>query len=130
MGNQVISITASKGWDKTFQFLKEVPTKLSLDGVIEKYGNMGVEQLKNFTPVDTGKTANSWYYDVDKTPNTVTINFKNSNIVDGHNVAILIQYGHGTKNGGYVVGRDYINPALKPVFDDMADSVWKEISRS
>lgn len=130
MSKPVISITVKKDWKTTFDFLKKVPGKLSLDSIMNNYGRMGVEYLKNATPVATGKTADSWYYEIEKGKDYVRLNFNNSNVVDGQNVAILIQYGHGTKNGGYVVGRDYINPALKPVFDDMADSAWKEIIRS
>lgn len=130
MSKPIISVTVKKDWKTTFDFLKKVPGKLSLDSILDRYGHMGVEYLKNATPVDTGKTANSWYYEIEKTKDSVKLNFNNSNVVDGQNVAILIQYGHGTKNGGYVVGHDYINPALKPIFDEMADSAWKEISRS
>lgn len=130
MSNSIISITVKNNWKTTFDFLKKVPGKLTLDSIMERYGHMGVEALKNATPVATGKTADSWYYEIEKTKDTIRLNFNNSNVVDGHNVAILIQYGHGTKNGGYVVGRDYINPALKNLFDEMADSAWKEISKS
>lgn len=130
MSNPIISITVKNDWKNTLNFLKKVPTKFSLEGALKRYGTMGVEALKNATPVATGKTADSWYYEIEKGDGFVRLNFNNSNVVDGQNVAILIQYGHGTKNGGYVVGRDYINPALRPIFDEMADSAWKEISKS
>lgn len=130
MSSPIISIVTKNDWKTTFDFLKKVPRKLSIDSILNMYGHKGVEALKSATPVATGKTADSWYYEIEKTKDTIRLNFNNSNVVDGCNVAILIQYGHGTKNGGYVVGRDYINPALQPIFDELADSAWKEISRS
>lgn len=130
MSKPIISITVKNDWKNTFNFLKKVPGKLSLDSILNMYGHKGVEALKNATPVATGKTSESWYYEIEKGKDYVRLNFNNSNVVDGNNIAILIQYGHGTKNGGYVVGRDYINPALKPIFDELADSAWKEINKS
>lgn len=94
---------------------------------IEHYAQMGVEALRNATPKDTGLTSESWYYEIDYSDGHLTITWLNSNVVDGYKVALLIQYGHGTKNGGYVAGIDYINPALKPIFDGLANDVWKEV---
>ena len=130
MANHIITITVKKDWKDTMNFLKSGPERLNFTSILKRYGAMGVEYLKNATPVDTGKTAASWYYEIEQGKESAKLIFCNSNIVDGQNVAILIQYGHGTKNGGYVVGRDYINPALKPIFDELADSAWKEISKS
>ena len=130
MSKSIVSISVKNDWKTTFDFLKKVPGKLSLKSIMDRYGHMGVESLKNATPVATGKTSESWYYEIEQGKDYIRLNFNNSNIVDGQNIAILIQYGHGTKNGGYVVGRDYINPALKNIFDEMADSAWKEISKS
>lgn len=97
--------------------------------VLEKYGQQGVAALASATPVKTGKTASSWEYIITHTPTSSKIEWVNTNVVAGTNVAILLQYGHGTKNGGYVIGRDFINPALKPIFDKMANEVWKEVTK-
>jgi hypothetical protein len=97
---------------------------------IESYARRGVAALRDATPKDTGLTANSWYYEIKRTDNGITIEWLNSNTSGEYNVALMIQYGHGTKNGGYVAGIDYINPALKPIFDEIADDVWKEVNRS
>lgn len=95
--------------------------------VLHEYGRKGVENLSASTPVDTGLTASSWYYKIKKEDGKISVNWFNSNINDGVSIAIILQYGHGTGNGGYVVGRDYINPSLRPVFDEMADKAWKEV---
>lgn len=97
---------------------------------IESYARRGVAALRDATPKDTGLTANSWYYEIKQTNNGITIEWLNSNTSGEYNVALMIQYGHGTKNGGYVAGIDYINPALKPIFDEIADDMWKEVNRS
>ena len=97
---------------------------------IESYARRGVAALRDATPKDTGLTANSWYYEIKRTDNGITIEWLNSNTSGEYNVALMIQYGHGTKNGGYVAGIDYINPALKPIFDEIADDVWNEVNRS
>ena len=95
---------------------------------LDRYGKMGVEALRAATPKDTGKTADSWSYEIVEEKGRTSIYWKNSNIVNGWaNVAILIQYGHATRNGGYVEGRDYINPAIQPIFDQMAEEIWKEV---
>ena len=98
-------------------------------GVLEKYGKMGVEALRNATPVDTGLTASSWYYKVVKTDDVWAIEFHNDNINKHVNIALILQYGHGTGTGGYVQGRDFINPAIQPIFDEIADEAWKEVTR-
>ena len=95
---------------------------------LEYYGELGVRALRDATPVDTGLTADSWSYEIVEEENRLTIWWRNSNVVNGIPVAILLQYGHGTATGGYVEGIDYVNPALKPVFDKMADEVWKEVT--
>jgi hypothetical protein len=88
-----------------------------------------VEALSAATPVDTGLTASSWTYDIVQTKDSVTINFNNTNIQNGCPIAVILQYGHGTRNGGWVQGRDYINPAIQPVFDKIANEAWKEVTR-
>lgn len=107
-----------------FQQLKSVHKKVNLD----KYGEAGVEALASATPIDSGETANSWYYEVTYSNNKATLIFYNSHVNDGVPIAIILQYGHGTRNGGYVDGIDYINPALKPVFDKLAEDAWREVT--
>lgn len=97
-------------------------------GSLDRYGAQGVEALKAATPVDSGKTADSWQYEIKRTKNTTELDFNNDNINDGVNVAVLLQYGHGTGTGGYVPGRDYINPAIQPVMDNISNSVDKELT--
>lgn len=96
---------------------------------LDRYGREGVAALASATPVDTGLTANSWYYEIEQTKTSVTISFKNSNIQNGVPIALVLQYGHGTGTGGWVQGRDYINPAIQPVFDRIANEAWKEVTR-
>lgn len=97
-------------------------------GMLNKYGRMGVEALKAATPVDSGKTASSWYYEIDIRSDGASISFMNSNVNKGVPIAIILQYGHGTGTGGYVEGRDYINPAIRPIFEKIAEDVWKEVN--
>jgi len=105
--------------------------------VLDEYGRKGVEALRAATPKDTGLTANSWSYSVVSEKSGVRLIFSNSNVKPGYaygqegvSVALLLQYGHATRNGGWVEGIDYINPALKPIFDDIADKVWAEVTKS
>ena len=100
-----------------------------LSSSIIKYAEAGLKALKENTPVKTGYTANSWSYNIITKKGKTIIQYENSNVVKGQNIAILLQYGHGTKNGGYVQGIDYINPALKPIFDKIADTAWKEMTK-
>ena len=106
------------------QRLKGIFHKSDLD----KYGKAGVEALSSATPVDTGLTASSWYYKIDRSSESASINFYNSNVNSGVQIAVILQYGHGTGTGGWVEGRDYINPAIQPVFDEIAESAWKEVT--
>lgn len=112
-------------FNKYLERLKEV-VKI---GDLDKYGREGVSALKNATPVDTGLTANSWSYEIIRRNGIVTIAFNNSNIQNGVPIAIILQYGHATKNGGYVEGRDYINPAIRPIFDKIAKNAWEEVTK-
>lgn len=97
---------------------------------LNKYGKEGVAALMSATPVDTGLTARSWYYEIEKGKDTASITFYNSNIQKGIPIAIILQYGHGTGGGGWVEGRDYINPAIQPIFDKLAKDAWKEVTNS
>ena len=96
---------------------------------LEKYGQQGVNALASMTPVDSGLTAQSWYYTITKENGKSTISFNNSNIQNGVPIAIILQYGHGTRSGGWVEGRDYINPAIQPLFDKIAKDAWEEVTR-
>lgn len=113
-----------KNLDNYFQRMLHTVKLSSLD----KYGRMGVKALSDATPVDTGETAKSWYYDIRRGPQSITIEWHNSNENDGEYIAVLLQYGHRTRNGGWVYANDYINPALKPVFDDIAKDAWREVN--
>lgn len=107
-----------------FKKVKDVNSRIDLD----KYGREGVAALASATPVDTGLTATSWYYKIVRNKDSLSIEFCNSNLQNGVPIAIIIQYGHGTGTGGWVEGRDYINPAIQPVFDKLADSAWREVT--
>lgn len=96
--------------------------------VLDRYGQIGARALSSSTPIDSGKTAGSWGYEIDHSDGNTTIAWTNSNENDGVVIAIILQYGHGTGTGGYVQGRDYINPAIQPIFDEIAEEVWKEVT--
>ena len=98
-------------------------------GQLDKYGREGVRALRSATPTDTGLTASSWYYKIVNRSGFAKITFCNSNIQNGVPIAILLQYGHGTRNGGWVEGRDYINPAIRPIFDKLANDAWEEVRK-
>lgn len=114
-------------FNKTERFLKKAHNaSKTID--LTKYGEKGVAALQAATPTRTGVTASSWYYKIEKSGSKITLSFLNSNVNHGVPIAIILQYGHGTNNGGWVQGRDYINPALRPVFDEMAQAIWKEVT--
>jgi hypothetical protein len=115
-------------FSKTQRFLEKAKNAIRV-GELDKYGQAGVSALSSATPVDSGKTASSWYYEIERQNGKIIINFNNSHIVQGVPIAIILQYGHGTGTGGWVEGRDYINPAIRPVFDNIANSAWKEVTR-
>lgn len=121
-----ISFGGKGNFEKTEKYFKKCQKALK-KGVFEKYGQLGVAALSAATPVDSGKTASSWDYRVVVTSSNVTIDFVNTNINKHVNIAIILQYGHGTRNGGWVEGRDYINPAVKPVFEALVREVWEEV---
>lgn len=98
-------------------------------GDLDKYGRAGVEALASATPVDSGETANSWYYEITNSNGSAKITFNNSNIQNEVPIAIILQYGHGTGTGGWVEGRDYINPAIQPIFDEIANNAWREVTK-
>lgn len=110
------------------KYLKRVKATARLD-ILDKYGSEGVAALASATPVESGVTANSWYYEVEHKKESATISFHNSHVNNGVPIAIILQYGHGTGTGGWVRGRDYINPAIQPIFDKIADDAWREVTR-
>lgn len=122
----MITITTSGSFRNTERFLKRM-AKGDIFNTLNHFGEQGVVALSNATPIESGRTADSWYYKSQKTPRGYSISWHNSNSNDGQQIAILLQYGHGTGTGGYVQGRDYINPAIRPVFDKIADDVWKAV---
>ena len=123
-----ISVTGSASFDKTIAALKKAhQVSQHLDSVISAQAQAGVRALSHATPADSGLAASSWSYEVKKTAAGIEIHWLNSDMENGFPVAIMIQYGHGTGTGGYVQGRDYINPAMRPIFDQIADTVWKAV---
>ena len=125
----MISFKHKGNFSKTSKFL-EKSVKMGQNWDLDKFGREGVEALKAATPVDTGLTANSWSYEVTNQNGVTAIRFYNSNIQNGVPIAIILQYGHATHNGGWVEGRDYINPAIQPIFDKIANNAWKEVTKS
>lgn len=124
----MIRFSQKGDFEKLTSFLERTKEIVNL-GTLNKYGREGVAALSSVTPVDTGKTASSWYYRIDRRKNSVAVTFHNSNIQNGTPIAIILQYGHATRNGGWVQGRDYINPAILPIFDKMVDSAWREVTK-
>jgi hypothetical protein len=114
---------------KTTQFLERAKHAVRLAD-LDKYGREGVAALASATPVDSGLTASSWYYEVSYSKSGAKITFNNSHVNQGVPIAIILQYGHGTGTGGWVEGRDYINPAIQPIFDKIVDEAWREVTRS
>lgn len=129
-GKSVIQFTHKGNFNNLENFLaKAVHIKPLVRKILEKYGKRGVEALKEATPKDTGKTSESWTYKiVEDEKGNLKIEWHNTNVNDGQMIAILLQYGHATRNGGYVQGQDYINPAIDSIFNNMAKEAWKEVS--
>lgn len=123
-----VTVTQKGSTKNTMSFLKRILSRSYLQN-LEHYGQLGVDALASATPVRTGATANAWRYRIEVDNRATKITWTNSNTVDGCNVALLIQYGHGTRNGAYVQGIDFINPAMKPIFKGFADDIWREVMR-
>lgn len=115
-------------FSKATRFLERVKEAVGF-GLLDKYGQKGVAALSAATPVDSGETAASWDYEIVNQKGSARITFTNSHIVKGVPIAIILQYGHGTRNGGWVEGRDYINPTIQPIFDELAEKAWKEVTK-
>ena len=124
----MITFKSKGNFKKLSSFFERIKEAAKI-GDLDKYGREGVEALRQNTPIDTGLTADSWYYEINRDDGVVSISFHNSNIQNGVPIAIILQYGHGTNNGGWVEGRDYINPAIQPIFDKIAEDAWKEVSK-
>lgn len=124
----MVTLTSTGDFSKLTGFFNRCLEIANL-GILDKYGRLGVQALAAATPVDSGRTAQSWEYKITHTDTGVNLEFWNYNINDGVPIALILQYGHGTGTGGWVEGRDYINPALRPVFDSILNDVWKEISK-
>lgn len=123
----MITFRQKGDFSKFNKYLERLKEAVKL-GDLNKYGRQGVQALSSATPIESGETANSWYYKINRTKESVAITFHNSNIQNGVPIAIILQYGHGTGTGGYVEGRDYINPAIQPIFDKIAEDAWKEVT--
>lgn len=123
----MIKITHRGSFDHTLRFLKRMNRGVYLRE-LEKYAREGVDALADATPKETGETAASWKYEIEKHERGVTIHWINTHVERGINIAVILEYGHGTRNGGYVQGREYINPAIQPIFDKIAASAWKEVT--
>ena len=124
----MISFRQKGDFSKLTKFLERAKETVYL-GDLNKYGRQGVAALASATPIDSGETANSWYYEIENNKESATITFYNSNVQNGVPIAIILQYGHGTRNGGWVEGRDYINPAIQPIFDQIVDDAWREVNK-
>ena len=124
----MISFRHQGDFSKLSRYLERAKETVRL-GDLDKFGREGVEALASATPVDTGLTAASWYYKIERKNGSVAITFNNSNVQNGVPIAIILQYGHGTRNGGWVQGRDYINPAIQPIFDKIAEHAWREVTK-
>ena len=124
----MISFRQKGDFSKLTHFLERAKESVRI-GDLDKYGREGVAALSSATPIDSGETANSWSYKITNKDGSATITFKNSNIQNGVPIAIILQYGHGTRNGGWVQGRDYINPAIQPIFDEIVNNAWREVTK-
>lgn len=125
----MITFRQKGDFSKLSGYLERVKQKAKVS-ILDKYGREGVAALASATPVDSGKTASSWYYEIVNKPGSVSITFNNSNIQNGVPIAIILHYGHGTGTGGWVEGRDYINKAIQPVFDKIANEAWREVTNA
>ena len=123
----MITFRQKGDFSKTTRFLKRAKEAVRVRD-LDRYGREGVAALASATPVDSGLTASSWYYKIENTDGRISLSFFNSNNQNGVLIAIIIQYGHGTGTGGWVEGRDYINPAIQPIFDKITESLWREVT--
>ena len=125
---EFITVTTHGNLDNLLRFLRSRRSD-RIRRILDKYAHQGLVALQNATPVDSGITADSWYYEIVQRDGYASLRYHNRHLVNGRPIAILIQYGHATRNGGWVEGRDYIMPAIQPVFDTMAEEIWREVNR-
>lgn len=125
----MISFRQKGDFSRVNNYLENLKGVVKLSN-LDKYGREGVNALSSATPIDSGLTSDSWYYKINRSKESVSIQFCNSNINKGVPIAIILQYGHATNNGGWVEGRDYINPAIQPIFDKLAEEAWKEVTKA
>ena len=126
--HDMITVETYGKFTSTNKFLANLKN-LKFNNILEKYGKIGVSALRAATPTDTGKTADAWNYEIVQNGSTISLQFTNDNLSDGIPIIVLLHYGHATKNGGWVEGTDFINPALKPLFDKIAKDAWKEVTK-
>lgn len=124
----MISFRQKGDFSKLNRYLEKVKATARLS-ILDKYGREGVAALASATPIDSGETANSWFYEISHDNGSATITFCNSHTNQGVPIAIILQYGHGTGTGGWVEGRDYINPAIQPIFDKIVEEAWREVTK-
>lgn len=124
----MISVRHKGDFEKVTKYLAKVEKAIKASD-LDKYGREGISALESATPIESGLTARSWYYEIECKKGSSIIRFCNSNVQNGVPIAIILQYGHGTRNGGWVEGRDYINPAIQPIFDKIANNAWREVTR-
>jgi hypothetical protein len=124
----MISFSQKGDFSKVTAYLERAKKGVNIRS-LDKYAREGVSALSSATPVETGLTAKSWYYEIENQNGVARISFCNSNIQNGVPIAIILQYGHGTGTGGWVEGRDYINPAIQPIFDKIANDAWREVTK-
>ena len=125
----MISFRQKGDFSKLTNYLERMKEVVKI-GDLDRFGREGVAALESATPVESGLTARSWYYKIENKNGSATISFHNSNIQNGVPIAVILQYGHGTGTGGWVQGRDYINPAIQPIFDKIAENAWKEVTKT
>ncbi len=123
----MIRVTSKGSFNSTMTWLTKLLNDEQFSALV-KYGPIGVNALSSATPKESGETAGAWDFEIDNSPGKFSIHWTNSHVNKGENVAILLQYGHGVRGGGYVEGRDYINPAMRPVFDQMVEDMWKVVT--
>lgn len=124
-----LSLRARGSFSKTYKFLDQCQNPFSRNSILDNYGRLGVSALKDATPVKTGKTASSWDYKIKTSRKGASISWYNTNTNDGVKIALILQYGHATKDGYFIQGRDYINPTMQKVFDEIGEQAWKEITK-
>lgn len=123
-----ISLKSKGDFSNLTRFLEGIKNKLHMKSIFQRYGEEGVKALSEATPVDTGETAAAWRYEITESDKGTSISFHNDHVNQGVNIALILQYGHGTGTGGWVEGRDYINPVIQPLFDELAEKLWKEVT--